>query len=213
MSKKPKRGAPAIDMTAMVDVAFLLLTFFILTTTQFREDTAIEVDAPSSASPTSVPETKMMTIFVSDSGAVFVGFSDPGTREGVLNRMIQTKSLDPNNQLTADGAGFFTTVQNFGVPQNQLIRWLNMTSEEKVEFVQPGIPYRKDSLARTINELKDWVEYGRRTDPRMRFAIRGDGGAPYPVVKQVINTLQEWNINRMSLVTAMEEPPDFEGGL
>jgi len=42
MAKKPKRGAPTIDMTAMVDVAFLLLTFFILTTTRFREEEKVE---------------------------------------------------------------------------------------------------------------------------------------------------------------------------
>ena len=73
MSKKPKRGAPAIDMTAMVDVAFLLLTFFILTTTNFREDANLEVDLPSSTSTKELPTDQgNMIIFLADTGNVYI---------------------------------------------------------------------------------------------------------------------------------------------
>ncbi|MEZ4847928.1 MAG: biopolymer transporter ExbD [Bacteroidia bacterium] len=63
VTKKPKKHPPAIDMTAMVDQArlFLLLTFFILTTTRFREGTRRwEVDMPSSVSGSlPVPDVKL----------------------------------------------------------------------------------------------------------------------------------------------------------
>ncbi len=91
-AKKPKKHPPAIDMTAMVDVAFLLLTFFILTTTRFREDSKVEIDKPSSVSDLPVPDKKLCTISISNDGRVFVGYSDPLTREVVsVNILVRKK--------------------------------------------------------------------------------------------------------------------------
>ena len=210
MAKKPKRGVPSIDMTAMVDVAFLLLAFFILTTTNFREEANVEVDMPSSSSIKEVPPEGMMTVYVSDSGNVYVGYSDIDTRIGVLGRVIEARQLD--GVLTEEGQNMFSSSENFGVPFQDLMNWLNMPDEDREGFTQTGIPFADDSLGGE-NELKFWVGEGRRTDPGMNFAIRGDAGAPYQVVRQVISTLQDYNINRMSLVTNMEEPPADGAGL
>lgn len=62
-----KRGhAPRIDMTAMVDVAFLLLTFFILTTTM-ASPKAMSLTTPMD-SPSDVACSKVMTIFPGENG-------------------------------------------------------------------------------------------------------------------------------------------------
>ena len=210
MAKKPKRGVPSIDMTAMVDVAFLLLAFFILTTTNFREEANVEVDMPSSSSTKEVPPEGLMTVYVSDSGTVFVGYSDIDTRQGVLSRVIEARQLE--GDLTEDGLNMFSSSENFGVPFQELMTWLNLDDELRQEYAQAGIPFQDDSIGGE-NELKFWVGEGRRTDPGMNFAIRGDAGAPYEVVRKVISTLQDYNINRMSLVTNMEEPPAEGVGL
>ena len=52
---KPKRSAPTIDMTAMCDVAFLLLTFFMLTA-KAKPQELVVVDTPSSISETKLPD-------------------------------------------------------------------------------------------------------------------------------------------------------------
>ena len=59
MSKK----STSIDMTAMCDVAFLLLTFFILTATA-KQPEPLEVQTPSSTVQTKLPDTDLATITI-----------------------------------------------------------------------------------------------------------------------------------------------------
>ncbi|MEM6804927.1 MAG: biopolymer transporter ExbD [Bacteroidota bacterium] len=209
MSKKPKRGVPAIDMTAMVDVAFLLLTFFILTTTSFREESKIEVDTPSSVSSLTPPEKGLLTISVGDEGQVFVGMTDIGTRAQMIERFEQEmKERDPNFSLSPEGKQYFTTLQEFGVPHEDLPRWLALQSEERSAFEHTGIsPRVTDSTTMTGNDLKDWIRWGRMSDQRMRFAIKGDSKTEIPAIEDVISSLQDWEVNSFSLITALEEGP------
>ena len=207
MSKKPKKHPPSIDMTAMVDVAFLLLTFFILTTTRFREDSKIEVDSPSSVSDLPVPETQLCTISIAADGRVFVGYSDPLTREAVLERFIGEKEVE----ISKEGAAYFSTLQEFGVPNKEFEAWLNLEGDDLKAYQHNGIsPKVADSTTMTGNDLKDWIRWGRLANQRMRFAIKGDANAEYPSVSNVIGSLQEWDVNRFSLITDLEDGVDLE---
>ncbi|MEM9983529.1 MAG: biopolymer transporter ExbD, partial [Bacteroidota bacterium] len=134
--KKPKRGAPTVDMTAMVDVAFLLLTFFILTTTSFREEEKVEVDTPSSVSSLDVPEKGLAIISLDSEGEVFLGYTDIGTREEVLRRFIQDKEVD----ISEEGFNYFSNLKDFGVPIDSVEAWLNSPPEELDLFPHNGIP-------------------------------------------------------------------------
>jgi biopolymer transport protein ExbD len=63
MLKKKRRIGISIDMTPMVDVAFLLLIFF-MTTTQFKPPDQDKINLPESNSESKVPETGVITITV-----------------------------------------------------------------------------------------------------------------------------------------------------
>src|SRR5512134_2642865 len=63
MLKKKRRIGISIDMTPMVDVAFLLLIFF-MTTTQFEPPEKDKINLPESASEAKAPETEIVTIAV-----------------------------------------------------------------------------------------------------------------------------------------------------
>ncbi len=67
--RKRKRVGVGIDMTPMVDVAFLLLIFFMVTTV-FRRPLAMEVNMPKPGDKVEVPESNVMTIFVRDDGSM-----------------------------------------------------------------------------------------------------------------------------------------------
>ena len=67
---KKKRVGVRIDMTPMVDVAFLLLIFFMVTTV-FRRPLAMEVNMPEPGATVEVPESNVMTIYVDKEESLF----------------------------------------------------------------------------------------------------------------------------------------------
>ena len=88
---KKKRVSIRIDMTPLVDVAFLLLTFFMLTT-QFKPAEEVEVVFPYSHAEVKLPESNTMTLYVSKDSKLFLGFDSQILMErmfGQANRLRQ----------------------------------------------------------------------------------------------------------------------------
>ena len=82
--------------------------------------------------------------------------------------------------------------------------FLNLPPEERDSKDNAiGIPC--DSLD---NQLKDWVKNARSINNDLRIAIKADGNTPYPVIKKVMNTLQDLRENRYNLITSLEENPE-----
>ena len=70
LHKKSQRVGVRVDMTPMVDIAFLLLIFFMVTTV-FRRPLAMEVNLPELDARVEVPESNVMTIFVDKDEMLF----------------------------------------------------------------------------------------------------------------------------------------------
>src|SRR5688572_15013133 len=88
MSKKPsKGGAPSLDMTPMVDLAFLLVTFFMLTAS-FRMAEPVTVDPPSSIGNITLPDNHIM-ITIDEQGRDFFGISNATAKMAALRRMSE----------------------------------------------------------------------------------------------------------------------------
>lgn len=187
-----------MDMTAMCDVAFLLLTFFILTT-KFKPDEPVVVDTPTSVSEIKLPETDILIITIGDKGQVFFGVDAQPVRYSMLGFMAEKYKID----FTEAEKSEFSLMTSFGMPIQSLKQYLNMPPAERTKIKQPGVPI--DSLD---NQLRDWLLYSRTSNPKLRIAIKGDKGVKYSVTKKVISTLQEQNINKFNFITGMEAMPD-----
>jgi len=194
---KVKRTNPSLDMTPMVDLFFLLVTFFMLTATA-RQEEALVVDTPSSVSELKLPDTNIITISIGNDDRVFFGVDGQHTKEALIEKIAGKYGVG----FTAEEIRTFSLLNNFGVPVSQLKSFLAMTSAERDKVNQPGIP-----IDSTTNELGDWVLQTRLTNPKVVIAIKGDNDANYATVQRVIDILQERRVNRFNLVTDMEAMP------
>lgn len=88
-----EEGDIGIDMSAMIDCVFILLIFFIVTTT-FVEETGVEVDKPQAASSVRLEKTSIL-IAVTAKGEVVYGGRTIGTSgvQSVVRRMLQKEKV------------------------------------------------------------------------------------------------------------------------
>jgi biopolymer transport protein ExbD len=193
--KIPKK-TPSLDMTPMVDLAFLLVTFFMLTT-KFRPDEPVVVDQPSSVSEIPLPDKGVIMLTIDNRGRVFFNVEGQQTRLDILDRLAErfTLTFDEKERKR------FSVLSSIGMPKEQLNNYLKATDDErkKMNLETMGIP--TDS---TNNELTYWINAARNVAPRYSIAIKGDRDADIPTVKRVIEILQENKANRFALITNLE---------
>lgn len=182
-----------IDMTPMVDLAFLLITFFMLTV-KFRPQESVQVSIPSSIAETPIPEKDIMVISVSNDGRVFFSVDSKYTRENMLGHVRRNYNVE----FTAEQAQTFSIQPDIGVDIARLGQWLDLDPEVRKDN-SPGIP-----LDSSRNELKDWIVYARLANPKLKIAVKADEDAQYPIVKRVMDTLQDKNIDKFNLITSAE---------
>lgn len=198
---KIPRKSTLLDMTAMCDVAFLLLTFFMLTS-NFTKKEPVSVSTPSSISEIKIPERNIMMILVDDKGKVFFGIDGQENREKLLTKMGEAYNI----VFTPAELKEFSLVNSFGIPINLMKPFLAMSGDQRDKKENAmGIPC--DSLD---NQFKNWVSAARNVNKDFRIAIKGDRGASYPVIKKLMGTLQDLNENRYNLITSLENAPDLE---
>ncbi|CAN1566762.1 Biopolymer transport protein ExbD/TolR [Flavobacteriaceae bacterium] len=197
-----KKKSTSTDMTAMCDVAFLLLTFFILTATA-KVPEALPVDTPASTVQTKLPETDLATITIGK-GKVFFDLKGREVRKRTLELMGEKYGL----KFTQDEKDKFALMEGFGVPIQSLSQIIAMKAADRTKAEQPGVP--KDSLD---NQLKEWIynsriannEYNNsiNSSQELQIAIKGDAKEEYPAIKKVMDILQDQKINSFSLVTGL----------
>lgn len=213
---KISKSAPSLDMTPMVDLAFLLVTFFMLTA-KFRNMEPIEADPPSSTSLTQLPE-KVMLITIDTAGRAYYDISGRGVRERLMDRMLLRY---PGAKLTPEEIDQFAKMGTFGQPLELMAQYLSADADMKTVMDDNGKGIPLDSLN---NQLGDWIQEGYyafmddATDQGLtkeqlqkdglRYAIKADGNTDYDKVKKVIDIFREKEIYQFNMVTNLEGSGD-----
>lgn len=198
---KVKRKSTWVDMTAMCDVAFLLLTFFMLTS-NFTKKEPVLVATPTSVSEIKIPETNIMTVLVDKSGKVYFGIDGQDKRRQLIEKMAGIYKVN----LSAEEIKKFTLLELTGNPMQAMKTFLNLPSESR-DLPQNNYGIPADS---TNNEFKSWVKSAREVNPELRIAIKADEKTPYPVIKKVMRSLQQLDESRYNLITKLEGAPGRE---
>ena len=198
---KIKRKSTAIDMTAMCDVAFLLLTFFMLNS-NFTQKEPVAVSTPASISEIKIPDRNIISILVDAKGKVFFGADGQENRVKLLTKMGSVYNIS----FTPEELKEFSLVNKFGVPISGMKGYLSLgTKERDLSQYSIGIPC--DSLD---NQFKNWVSAARGINPEYRIAIKADQATTYLVIKKLMSSLQDIKENKYNLLTSLKLSADYE---
>ena len=143
MLKKKRRIGISIDMTPMVDVAFLLLIFF-MTTTQFKPPDKDKITLPESNSEAKSPESDIITLAVTKTPSVRLVYREHGEQK---------------------------------------------SQEIQAEAVK--------------TDLANWLKAARSANPAARMIVKMDKDAPYGIMADMMNALQDAKAPRFNVQTEL----------
>jgi biopolymer transport protein ExbD len=195
---KLPRKSTNIDMTAMCDVAFLLLSFFILTT-KFKPSEAIAVTTPKSVSSKIAPTKDYVQIILDKDGKVFLEMDDTEKKGAIATALNSTRNLNLN-------VAAFQKAQFIGAPFGSLASFLALPEDQRKGNLLPGIPVKDSSN----NELVEWMRLikdayaGEKTPALM---LKGDNFAKYPAFKAIIDAFKKNDLLKFQMITAPEGAP------
>lgn len=192
---KPKRHNIRVDMTAMTDVSFLLLTFFILTA-QFAKPDVETITTPSSISEKLLPDASLMTILSTTDGRFYFTPVENGTER---IKLLDNMAKKYGTTFTNAEKSAFSKVQAVGVPMSQLKGFLNLSEDDRKAFKAPGIPMDENS-----KELIDWVQQSLAVNTDYKLAIKGDTNTKYDRVKSLFEGLRDIDFLKFWLITNQE---------
>jgi biopolymer transport protein ExbD len=142
---KHKRIGIKIDMTPMVDVAFLLLIFF-MSTTQFKPPEEVSVNLPQCTSEFQVPMSGIIVLTVTKEGKVYIGNESgqaalvPGDQ--IADAVVSARSQRPGARVIIKGDkdadfGVVADVMD-ALQQTKTLRFNLMTELERKDENQKG---------------------------------------------------------------------------
>jgi len=203
---KVARKSTFIDMTAMCDVAFLLLTFFILTAKP-KVDDPTKAEVPSSSNIKLVPEDNLATITIGNiNGKSTIFYSVTGS--DVRAETLKAMGAKYNIPFTPEEIQKFSLLEVFGIPMANLKQFLDLRPEERKGFPTPGI--QADTTA--SNELGNWIYLSRQAQRGLHgkdldIAIKGDRLQQYPIIDEVIGILGKQKKFKFDLITDLKAAP------
>jgi biopolymer transport protein ExbD len=189
--------SPRIDMTPMVDLFTLLLTFFILTAT-FRPQEAAPVDTPFSVSEKPMMDANVMTVLIAKDNRIFFNVDNgPDTILKFRPKILAEMGKRYNIEFTPDELRKFEkSGTSFGVSIQDMKAYLAAKNSDERIALEKGVP-----IDSADNQLALWILFARQVNPAVQTMIKGDADSDFPIIREVLDILQDKNVNRFNLIT------------
>ncbi len=196
--------SPHIDMTPMVDLFSVVLTFLMLTTTM-RQPEPAPVDTPYSSSEKPTPDFNRMTLLLSKDNKVFLNFDNFSAlgqdtslafRPKILVEMGKRYNIDFT---AAEQAEFKKIPSSMGVPILKMKDYLATKDNKGRSAYETGIP-----IDSTDNQLANWILCTRTVNPNIQVCLKGDSQTGFELVQKVLDIFTDRNVFKFSLITSLE---------
>jgi biopolymer transport protein ExbD len=201
---KMARKSTDTDMTPFVDIAFLILSFFIMAT-QFKPPEPVPVETPGSVSSDILKEGNSLLITIDPESKVYININTKKEQARVLD-VIKGINTSKNLGLSDNEIQSFGTAPIIGVPFNMLKGYLDLSKADQEKYKQPGIPV----LDTLNNELVYWIAETEKAfaGEKLLYLIKGDNKSKFPTFEAVINALRKNEKFKYNLVTSQEGAPE-----
>lgn len=200
--KIPKKSTDT-DMTPFVDIAFLILSFFIMAT-KFKPPEPVEIKTPGSVLSQKLPENNAVLITIDSTDKVyFTVLSDKDKTK--FDDIIKGINTSQNLGLSPAELNNFRQTFLVGVPFAGLKQLLATDAKAQATLKQPGIPV-KDSAN---NQLVWWIREAKNAfaGQKLNYLIKGDAKSKYPAFEAVIAALKKNDELKYNLVTSLDDIP------
>lgn len=203
-SIKIPRKSTDTDMTPFVDIAFLILSFFIMAT-KFKPPEPVEITTPGSVLSQKLPENNAVLITIDSSNKVY--FSVLSEKDKTkFDEIISEINTSQNLGLTQSEMANYRQTYMIGVPFGGVKQLLATPARDQGTLKQPGIPVM-DTLN---NQLVWWIGAAKKAfagEKGFKYLIKGDGAAKYPAFEAVISALKKNEEFKYNLVTSLDDIP------
>ncbi len=186
-SRSTKKPGINIDMTPLVDVIMLLLTFFMLTATfKAAESELVEVSLPQSVNTdsTRLPEQDILTLTLTPAGDIWVDVDSYEVRKEVFGDAFGIGLYHPDSTSKSE---FELTGKVGDKALNRSVLLLDKEGFEKV-----------------INDLRIALKNMSDNARDYKLVIKGDRDANYGVVEDLMTSLKATKNTRFALVTDLK---------
>jgi biopolymer transport protein ExbD len=204
---KIQKKSTWVDMTAFVDVSFLILSFFMLAT-KFKPPETVSVENPKSVSSENVAEKDVFKVSFDKQGRCFISFSTDDEAKGRVLNMLKVVETQKGITFSPEEKARFVnySVGGIGVPFSQLKSLLSLSEDQFKAFQQPGIPIKDTADI----QLYDWINallVGSDNRKPANVMLNGDNAAHYPEFKNILTAFKRNKVYSFKLITAQEQVP------
>ena len=203
-SVKMPRKSTDTDMTPFVDIAFLILSFFIMAT-KFKPPEIVPISTPGSVLSQVLPDNNAVMISMDSINRVFftvLSEKDPEKYTAIIQGINASQNLNLSPSEMANFKNVFMTGVSFGA----LKQLLATDVKEQAKIKLPGIPVMDSAN----NQLYWWIREAKIAfaGQKLNYLIKGDNSAKYPAFEAVIDALKRNDEFKYNLVTSLDGVPD-----
>ncbi len=202
---RPKiaRKSTSVDMTAMCDVAFLLLSFFILTTKP-KPSEAVPISTPKSVENKFAPDKNLVMISLNKDNHVYLSVGDNSGDRDKKQAMLEDVNKANNLGLSSSEIATLTKQPFIGTPLAQLKQQAHLPVEQ-ISSKLPGIPCTDT----TNNQMTEWIRaaVAAYQGTKMDLILKGDNVATYPVFKNILTAFKKNEQFKFQMVTNQSNVP------